>query len=58
MVQASDAIRLRITVFGLPGVEPQVMVIAASGDEQQIAGRAPARNIAFLGDHVEAEYTP
>ena len=40
---------------GLPGVEAEVVVIAAGGEEQDVAGRAPAGHVARLEDHVEPE---
>ena len=39
----------------LPGVEAEVVVIAAGGDEEDVAGRPPARYVARLEDDVEAE---
>ena len=55
MVQSGDAVGLFGAVCRLPGVEAEVVVITAGGDEQHVAGRAPARDIARLVDDVEAE---
>jgi hypothetical protein len=54
VVQAGDAVGLGRAARGLPGVEPQVVVVAARGEEEDVAGRAPARHVAGLEDHVEA----
>ena len=56
VVQAGDAVGLRPAASRLPGVEPEVVVIAAGRHEQEVAGRAPARHVACLGDDVEAEH--
>jgi hypothetical protein len=55
VVQAGHAVRLRRPARGLPRVEAEVMVVAAGGQEQHVARRAPARDVARLGDDVEAE---
>jgi hypothetical protein len=56
VVEARHAVGLRAAAGGLPGVEPQVVVIAAGRDEQDVARRAPAGDVARLGDDVEAEH--
>ena len=56
VVQPGDAVGLRIAARRLPRVEREVVVIAAGGDEQDVAGRAPAGHVAELGHHVEAEH--
>ena len=55
VVQPGDAVGLRPAAGRLPGVEAEVVVVAAGADEQQVAGRAPAGHVAGLGDDVEAE---
>src|SRR5581483_2383994 len=49
------SVRLRAAARGLPGVEAEVMVVAAGRDEQDVAGRPPARHVSPFGDDVEAE---
>ena len=56
MVQPRDPVGRRRTALGLPRVEAQVVVVTAGGQEQDVAGRAPARHVARLGDHVEPEH--
>ena len=55
MVQPGDAVGLRLAAGRLPGVEAEVVVVAARGHEQDVARRAPARYVSRLGDDVEAE---
>ena len=55
VVQAGDAVGLGSAARRLPRVEAEVMVIAAGGDEEDVARRAPAGHVARLGDDVEAE---
>src|SRR4051794_10875097 len=54
VVQARDAVGLRPAARRLPSVEPEVVVIAAGGDEQDVARRAPAGHVARLHHDVEA----
>ena len=56
VVQAGDAVGLRAAARRLPRVEAEVVVVAAGGDEQDVARRAPAGDAARLGDDVEAEH--
>src|SRR3954470_20510348 len=42
--------------FTLRGGEAEVVVVAAGRDKQHVAGRAPARNVARLGDDVEPQH--
>ena len=56
MVQPGDAVGLRGAARRLPGIEAKVMVIAARGQEQDVAGRAPAGHVTGLEDDVEAEH--
>ena len=46
VVQAGHAVGLRRAARRLPRVEAEVVVVAAGGDEQRVAGRAPARDVA------------
>ena len=55
MMQPGHAVVLGWPAGRLPGVEPEVMVIAAGGDEEDVAGRPPARYVAGLEHDVEAE---
>src|SRR5207248_101139 len=55
VVESCNPVGLRASASGLPGVEPQVVVVAAGGDEQDFSGGAPSGNIAGLEHHVEAE---
>ena len=55
MVQPRDAVRLRWPARRLPGVEGEVMVVAAGGHEEHVAGRPPARHVACFVHDVEAE---
>ena len=54
VVQASDAVGLRVAAPRLPGVEAEVVVVAARREEQHVADRAPAGDVAGLEDDVEA----
>lgn len=40
VVEAGDAVGLRAAASRLPRVEAEMVVVAAGGDEQQVAGRA------------------
>src|SRR3954469_15527065 len=53
-MQAGHAVGRWPAVARQPGVEAEVMVVAARGHEQHVAFRAPAGNVAGLHDHVEA----
>src|SRR4051794_14172166 len=55
MVQAGDSVGRRAAARRLPGVEAEVMVIAAGGHEEDVAGRPPAGDAARLLDDVEAQ---
>ena len=55
VVHAGVAVGLRPAARRLPGVEAEVVVVAAGREEQDVAGRAPAGHVARLGDHVEAQ---
>jgi probable F420-dependent oxidoreductase len=56
VVQSGDPIRLRPAAGRLPGVEPEVVVVAAGRDEQDVSRRPPPGHIARLRDDVEAEH--
>ena len=56
VMQPGHAVGLRRRRRRLPGVEAEVVVIAAGRDEQHVAGRAPARHITRLGHDLEAEH--
>jgi hypothetical protein len=48
VVEACNAVRLRPAACRLPRVEGEMVVVAAGGDEQRVAGRAPAGDAARL----------
>src|SRR5689334_21687141 len=54
-MQPRHAVGLGIAAGRLPGVEAEVVVIAAGGEEEDVAGRAPAGDVARLEDDVEPE---
>src|SRR6478735_4206580 len=54
-MQSCHAVGLRRRVLRLPGVEPEMVVVAAGRDEQDVAGGTPAGNVACLVGDVEAE---
>jgi hypothetical protein len=56
VVQTGHTVGLRRAVLRLPRVEAEVVVVAAGRHEQDVAGRAPAGDVARLGDDVEAEH--
>src|SRR5205823_9923805 len=49
------SVGLRRSAGRLPRVEPEVMVVAARGHEQDVPGRPPPRHVARLVHDVEAE---
>src|SRR5690349_21276376 len=54
-MKTGDTIWLWLAVRRLPGVEAQMVVISACRHEQNVARRAPARDVAGLEHHIEAQ---
>src|SRR5690348_2540644 len=54
VVEARHAVRLRRPSRRLPGVEPEMVVIAACREEEDVTRRSPTRHVARLEDDVEA----
>ena len=56
VMQAGHAVGLGRPAGRLPGVEAEVVVVAAGGQEEDVAGAAPAGDVAPLRHDVEAEH--
>jgi hypothetical protein len=55
-MQPGDSVRLWPAAGRFPGVEAEVVVVAAGGNEQDVTCRAPSRHVSRLGNDVEAEH--